>query len=93
MKWEEIEIPCDNGANDVVVSSSNDSVMFLATDCGILKTTDSGLNWTNVYPLPAGNDTTAYEIQVHPLDSNHIISLLLEGTNGFLLKSTDGGNQ
>lgn len=94
--WEDIAIPCaeDNRSRtpvfDVCIDPGNDSTIYLAADCGVLKSTDSGLGWANIHPYPLdGYD--AERVLVHPLDTNQIACLSSEDLLPVFLKSTDEG--
>ena len=73
--------------DEIAVDPSNDDVMYVANGVGLYKSTDRGVNFTNVFNSVNGNITF---IEVHSTDSN-IVYLVTEGASGKVLKSTNGG--
>ena len=68
------------------VDPSNDNIMYVANGAGLYKSTNGGVNFTNVNNAPA-NITS---IEVHSTNSN-IVYITTSGTGGQVRKSTDGG--
>ena len=61
--------------------------MYVANGVSLYKSTNRGINFTNVYNSSNGNITF---IEVHSTDSD-IVYLVTQGNSGKVLKSTDGG--
>jgi photosystem II stability/assembly factor-like uncharacterized protein len=95
--WEDIEIPCEENNRsrtpvfDVCIDPTNDSSIHLAAECGVLKSTDGGISWDNIYPYAIEDGYAAMRVLVHPLDTNQIACLSSENYLPVFLKSTDGG--
>lgn len=70
----------------ITVAPSNDNIMLVVNGTILYKSTDGGLNFTNVYN--AGNNITS--VCVHHSDPN-IVYITTSGTGGQALKSTNGG--
>jgi photosystem II stability/assembly factor-like uncharacterized protein len=99
-RWEDIDIPCEGSGfmsllsvYDIEVDPRSDSIFYLATDCGILKTTSGGSSWTNLYEYPGGPENDARKILVHPMNPDQIACLSIENERAAFLKSTDGGEE
>lgn len=73
--------------DEIAVDPSNDDIMYVANGVGLYKSTNRGVNFTNVFNSVNGNITF---IEVHSTDSN-IVYLVTEGSSGKVLKSTNGG--
>ena len=73
--------------DEIAVDPSNDDIMYVANGVKLYKSTNRGVNFTNVFNSVNGNITF---IEVHSTDSN-IVYLVTEGASGKVLKSTDGG--
>lgn len=67
------------------VDPSNDNIIYVANGSGLYKSTNAGVNFSNIYSAP-GNITS---IEVHSTNSS-IVYLTTAGTSGQVLKSTDG---
>ena len=67
------------------VDPSNDNIMYVANGSGLYKSTNAGVNFSNIYSAPG--DITS--IEVHSTNSS-IVYLTTTGTGGQVLKSTDG---
>ena len=67
------------------VDPSNDNIMYVANGSGLYKSTNAGVNFSNIYSA-SGNITS---IEVHSTNSS-IVYLTTAGTGGQVLKSTDG---
>ena len=88
--------------NSIAIDPLNTSVLYIGTDKGLYKSTDSGTNWTAKHDgLPAYADATmpyACEVVVNP-HSPEILYVTVRSkpsTNpwqGGVYKSTDGGEQ
>lgn len=72
---------------EIAVDPSNDDIMYVANGVALYKSTNRGVNFTNVFNSVNGNITF---IEVHSTDSN-IVYLVTEGASGKVLKSTNGG--
>lgn len=70
---------------DLVFDPSNASIIYAASETGIYKTTDGGMNWTAL-----GGQTifTISKLAIDPSNPN----IIYAATTGGMLKSTDGGN-
>ena len=73
--------------DEIAVDPSNDNIMYVANGVSLYKSTNRGINFTNVYNSSNGNITF---IEVHSTDSD-IVYLVTQGNSGKVLKSTDGG--
>lgn len=73
--------------DEIAVDPSNDDIMYVANGVKLYKSTNRGVNFTNVFNSVNGNITF---IEVHSTVSN-IVYLVTEGASGKVLKSTDGG--
>lgn len=77
------------GVNDVEIDPNNHSIIWAATTEGIYKSTDAGLNWTNVHPVIMG-----FDVVINPLNSNTVY--VTHGNFGSaghgIYRTTDGGN-
>lgn len=73
--------------DEIAVDPSNDDIMYVANGVKLYKSTNRGVNFTNVFNSVNGNITF---IEVHSTDSN-IVYLVTEGASGKVLKSTNGG--
>jgi len=99
-RWEDIEVPCEEMelyswlvVYDVAVHPENDLILFIAADCGVLKSTDGGQNWVNLYPYPTGFEYDPLQIIIHLMNPDQIAVLAKEEYYPAFLKSTDGGNE
>ncbi len=80
--------PLGSGNLELIeVDPSNDNIMYVANGFALYKSTNRGVNFTNVYNSPSGDINS---IEVHSSDSN-IVYLVISGSSGEVLKSTDGG--
>ena len=80
--------PLGSGNLELIeVDPSNDDIMYVANGFALYKSTNRGVNFTNVFNSPSGNINS---IEVHASDSN-IVYLVTSGSSGAVLKSTDGG--
>src|SRR5206468_1529766 len=61
--------------------------IFVATDCGLVKSTDSGTTWTNVSPNGVGNSFN--DVKLLGTGPNFTVDAC--GTSGFF-RSTNGGS-
>lgn len=68
------------------VDPSNDDIMYVANGTTLYKSTNRGVNFTNVYTAPAAITS----IEVHSTNSS-IVFLTTSGSSGQVLKSTTGG--
>lgn len=72
---------------EIAIDPSNDNIMYVANGTGLYKSTNLGVNFTNVYNSSNGNITF---IEVHSSNSN-IVYLVTEGSSSTVLISTNGG--
>lgn len=70
----------------ISIDPSNDNIMFVSNGSALYKSTDRGLNFTNVYNATS----TISSIEVHSSDSN-IVYLTTQNTTNGVLKSVNGG--
>lgn len=79
--------PIGSGNLELIsIDPSNDNIMYVANGSSLYKSTDLGINFTNVH-----NASSAItSIEVHSSDSN-IVYLTTEDAFGEVLKSIDGG--
>ena len=73
--------------DEIAIDPSNDNIMYVANGTGLYKSTNLGVNFTNVYNSTDGNITF---IEVHSSDSN-IVYIVTEGASSKVLKSINGG--
>ncbi len=71
---------------NIAVAPSNDNIMFISKGNVLYKSTNKGINFTNVYTA----STSITSICVHYTNTN-IIYLTTAGTGGLALKSINGG--
>jgi len=79
----------DLGTGNIVeieVAPSNDNIIFLSKGTKLYKSTDGGINFTNLYTAPA----SITSICVNYSNTN-LVYLTTAGTGGEALKSTNGG--
>ncbi|WP_396141237.1 T9SS type A sorting domain-containing protein [Flavobacterium sp.] len=70
----------------ISIDPSNDNIMYVANGSSLYKSTDLGINFTNVH-----NASSAItSIEVHSSDSN-IVYLTTQSSSGGVFKSTNGG--
>lgn len=80
--------PLGSGNIDIIeVDPSNDNIMYVANGFALYKSTNRGVNFTNVFNSPTGNIES---IEVHSSESN-IVYVVISGSSGEVLKSIDGG--
>jgi len=60
-----------------------------SSDQGILKSTDGGATWTQVYKDPGGYGRDVYDMDIDPNDSQHLIATFHDSSK--IVESTDGG--
>jgi photosystem II stability/assembly factor-like uncharacterized protein len=99
-RWEDIAIPCeDSGLRswlsvyDISVAPRSDSLIYLATECGILKSTDAAVSWINVHSYSPDSDSSAIQVSMHPSNPDQIAALSIERSTLAFLLSVDGGNE
>jgi uncharacterized repeat protein (TIGR01451 family) len=89
---------CNNQATTWGISIPNDAAehdnIFVATDCGLAISNDSGATWTHVDPCPAGTvgctgNNRYYDVETRVVGGN--IQVDICGDEGFF-RSTNGGN-
>ena len=80
--------PLGSGNIDIIeVDPSNDNIMYVANGFALFRSTNRGVNFTNVFNSPTGNIES---IEVHSSESN-IVYVVISGSSGEVLKSIDGG--
>ena len=77
--------PAINSMNDIYISPSNTNTLWVATNDGILKSTDAGLNWVQANGT---NNVEMIDIKIKPGDP----SVVYAASSSRFYKSTDGGN-
>ena len=79
--------PIGSGNLELIsIDPSNDNIMYVANGSSLYKSTDLGINFTNVH-----NASSAItSIEVHSSDSN-IVYLTTQSSSGGVFKSTNGG--
>jgi hypothetical protein len=79
--------PIGSGNLELIsIDPSNDNIMYVANGSSLYKSTDLGINFTNVH-----NASSAItSIEVHSSDSN-IVYLTTQSSSGGIFKSTNGG--
>lgn len=70
----------------ISIDPSNDNIMYVANGSTLYKSTDLGINFTNVYTA----SSAITSIEVHSSDSN-IVYLTTQSSAGGVFKSTNGG--
>lgn len=70
----------------IAVNPANSANVFVGTNCGLARTTDSGATWDYVNPTGAGNARNVWDVVVH-----HGGTIDICGDDGHY-RSTDGGN-
>lgn len=70
----------------ISIDPSNDNIMYVANGSTLYKSTDLGINFTNVYAA----SSAITSIEVHSSDSN-IVYLTTQSSSGGVFKSTNGG--
>lgn len=90
--WEDLPVKGTdrepNQFRDIFVSSANKDTVYLATNIGIIKTSDSGKTWARIL-LPAAPDVNEVSaIEIHPEDSRKIFAAI----NSTFYRSDDSGN-
>jgi len=91
-KWEKLadKLKVFDGSNrfrDLVIAKSDKANVFLATDYGLLKSTDDGNTWSKIELLTAEAEAKIYSIAVNPGDVNEIYYT----TSTTFYHSSDGG--
>ncbi|MDP2709003.1 MAG: YCF48-related protein [bacterium] len=91
-KWEKLadKLTAFDGSNrfrDLVIVKSDKANIFLATNYGLLKSTDNGDTWSKIELLTAEEEAKIYSIAVNPSDANEIYYT----TATTFYHSTDGG--
>ncbi|MGX7667737.1 VPS10 domain-containing protein [Flavobacterium pedocola] len=71
----------------ITIDPSNNNTIYVANGSVLYKSTDKGINFTNVYTAASN----IRSICVHSSNSS-IVYLVTSGTGGQVLKSTDGGS-
>jgi photosystem II stability/assembly factor-like uncharacterized protein len=78
-----------SAVREMAISGSNPSIMFATTGSQIFRSTDSGLNWSNVTSgLPNRDITSVY---VHPTNENIVLTTFSGFGTGKVYKSTNQG--
>lgn len=76
---------------DIVQHLSNSSVLFLATDQGMYRSTNAGNSWSSVISASSAQESVL-EIEVHPSNPNIIYAVKSVGNKTQFYKSTNGGS-
>lgn len=86
--WVQQSVSGLNGGNLelIAIDPTDDTIMFVSNGGNLFKSTDKGINFTQVYS--ATSSITAIEINA---TTNSIVYLTTQGTNGTVLKSINGG--
>jgi hypothetical protein len=71
---------------EIAIDPSNDNIMYVANGSTLYKSTDLGINFTNVYSA----SSAITSIEVHSSDSN-IVYLTTQSSSGGVFKSINGG--
>ena len=92
----------DLGVSDVAIDPTNSNIMYVATGdrdgsyagpslhapaYGLMKSTDGGVTWTNMYPLAVSSQYMMSRILIDPSNTQNIY---VSGNFG-IIKSTNGG--
>lgn len=72
---------------DLLVSLTGDGLVFLATNYGLLRSTDNGENWERIELITPEEETTINSIAVNPQDSQELHYV----TDTTFYRSGDGG--
>ena len=91
-KWEKLaeKLVAFDGSNrfrDLVIVKAEKAVVFLATNYGLLKSTDDGNTWSKIELLTAEEEAKIYSIAVNPGNVNEIYYT----TATTFYRSSDGG--
>ena len=91
-KWEKLagKLAAFDGSNrfrDLVIIKEEKAIIFLATNYGLLKSTDNGDTWSHIDILTAEEESKIYSIAVNYSDANEIY--YTTGTTFY--HSLDGG--
>lgn len=91
-KWESLadQLKAFDGSNrfrDLVMVKAEPAAVFLATDYGLLKSTDNGNGWSKVELLTAEDEARIYAVAVNPGDAKEIYYT----TATTFYRSLDGG--
>lgn len=90
--WEKLagKLEAFDGSNrfrDLVIVKSDKAIIFLATNYGLLKSTDDGNSWSRIELLTAEDEAKIYSIAVNPNDAKEICY----ATDTAFFRSLDGG--
>jgi len=90
--WEKLagKLEAFDGTNrfrDLVIVKAEKDNIFLATNYGLLKSTDDGNTWSKIELLTVEEEAIIYSIAVNPLDANEIYY----ATGTTFYHSLDGG--
>lgn len=91
-KWESLadKLKDFDGANrfrDLVMVKAEKTAVFLATDHGLLKSTDDGNTWSKIELLTAEEEAIIYALAVNPIENQEIYY----ATGTTFYRSADGG--
>ena len=87
---EDSGINWDDSTGDLIVfkpqfHSDSSNIAYANHESSIIKTTDTGITWTNVLNVGSGNRFTSLRININDPD------ILYSSSIGFLYKTTNGG--
>jgi photosystem II stability/assembly factor-like uncharacterized protein len=90
--WESLNSKLENfdGSNrfrDLAISGADTAVVFLATNYGLLKSTDNGNTWSKIELLTAEEEAKIYSIAVNSSNADEIYY----ATGTTFYRSLDGG--
>lgn len=91
-KWESLadQLKAFDGSNrfrDLVIVKAEKTTIFLATNYGLLKSTDDGNSWLKIELLTAEQEAKIYTVAINPSDSREIYY----ATGTTFYHSLDGG--
>ncbi|MBK6565608.1 MAG: PKD domain-containing protein [Saprospiraceae bacterium] len=76
----------DLDVRDIRMLPGNSAILFVCTDQGLFRTTNSGTGWTNV------QSGDFEEVEIHPTNTNIIYAVRKSGTATQFFKSVNGGS-
>ena len=76
---------------DIVQHVSNASILFIATDNGLYRSTNAGNSWSAIISASSSQESVL-EVEVHPSNSNIIYAVKSVSNKTEFYKSTNGGS-